>query len=222
MTVLRAIDIETTGLDPDDRIVEIGWSTVSLEDGGWTVSPPSSIITNPNRPIAVEAMATHHITDEEAAAGADIEDVLARALDGADVLVAHVAKFERQFIKTDKPFICTWKVACHLAPQAPAHSLQVLRYWLKLAVDPDEAMPPHRAGPDAYVCAHLIVRILGKLSVQEMIEISYRPALLPKLRFGEHANKPMAEVPKSYLRWILTKDFDEDVKYTANKYLERK
>lgn len=56
--------------------------------------------------------------------------------------------------------------------------------------------------------------------IAEMIDISSRPALLPKFRFGKHANIPLADVPKDYLRWILSQDFDEDMKYTANHYLK--
>lgn len=219
MTSLLAIDLETTGLTPDDKIVEIGWSHVMQKDGGWTVSPGMAMITNPHRPIDIIATSVHHITDEEAAGGIEIDIAIKHVLDGADVLVAHVAKFEQQFIKTDLKWIDTWKVACHLAPHAPGHSLQVLRYWLKLKVDPVLAMPPHRAGPDAYVCAALVARMLAKISIEEMIEISARPCLLPKLRFGKHADIPLVEVPKDYLRWILTQDFDEDVKFTAKHYL---
>lgn len=222
MTRLLAIDLETCGLTPEDGgVVEIGWSYVTPDGGGgWRVSPGTSMITNPHHPSDILALATHHISDEEAATGREFDEALAIAVTGIDVLVAHVAKFEQQFVKTDIPWICTWKVAVHHASHAPGHSLQVLRYWLKLAVDPVLAMPPHRAGPDAYVCAHLLARMLAKISIEEMIEISSRPALLPKLRFGKHGELPLAQVPKDYLRWILTQDFDEDTKYTANHYLK--
>ena len=49
------------------------------------------------------------------------------------------------------------------------HSNQVLRYWLGLRLDADLAMPPHRAGPDAYVTAHLLLRMMALASVEQMI-----------------------------------------------------
>lgn len=221
MAILKCTDVESTGLTEADSICELGWCAVGYDGGeSPTISTPFSMVVVPKGPISIEAMSVHHITEEEAARGCDVEHALALMLADADVLVAHVAKFEQQFIKTDKPWICTWKVALHHASHAPGHSLQVLRYWLKLAVDPVLAMPPHRAGPDAYVCAALLARMLAKISIDEMIEISSRPALLPKLRFGKHGELPLAQVPKDYLRWILTQDFDEDVKYTANHYLK--
>jgi len=36
----------------------------------------------------------------------------------------------------------------------------VLRYWRNLVLDPALAMPPHRAGPDAYVTACLLAELL--------------------------------------------------------------
>jgi len=162
----------------------------------------------------------HHWVDFDVVDKPPSSEVFNELMDGVDAFCAHNAKFERQFIKTDKPFICTYKVAVYHASQAPSHSLQVLRYWLKLAVNPSFVLLPHRADSDAYVCAHLLARMLAKISIEEMIDISSRPALLPKLRFGKHGELPLARVPKDYLRWILTQDFDEDVKYTANHYLK--
>lgn len=219
-TILTAIDAETTGLTAEDKIIEIGICSVTFEDGTIEIGHPSSELVNPHRPISVEAMAACHITDEMAATGTDLDSALNWALTSADIVVAHNSRFEQQFIKTDKHWIDTYRVALHLAPHAPGHSLQVLRYWLKLNIDPVLASPPHRAAPDAYCCAALLARMLAKISIAEMIEISSRPALLPKFRFGKHADLPLADVPKSYLEWILTQEFDEDVKFTASYYLK--
>lgn len=156
MIEIVTIDTETTGLTPEDKIVEIGFCHVSY--GGVIETPgaelaiglPGSIITNPHRPIDVRATACHHITDDMVAKGADVDETISFALDGGDIVVAHNNRFEQQFIKTEKPWIDTYRVALFHAPHAPGHSLQVLRYWLKLAVDPVLASPPHRAAPDAY------------------------------------------------------------------------
>lgn len=220
MTILTAIDAETTGLTPDDAICELGRCTVKFEDGKCEVWMPESKLVNPGRPISIEARACHHISDDEAAAGLMPDDAITWLLSSTDILVAHNSRFEQQYIKTDKPWIDTYRVALHHASHAPGHSLQVLRYWLKLDLDYGRSMPPHRAGPDAYVTAHLLARMLAKISIEEMIDISSRPALLPKLRFGKHGELPLAQVPKDYLKWILSQDFDEDTKYTANHYLK--
>ena len=47
-------------------------------------------------------------------------------------------------------------MALRVWPEAPRHSNQVLRYWRGMRLDHARAMPPHRAGPDAWVTAHIL------------------------------------------------------------------
>jgi exodeoxyribonuclease X len=138
------------------------------------------------------------------------------------VYAAHRAAFEQSFLPGVGPFICTWKVAVTLAPNAPGHSLQELRYWLKLDVDRAIADRAHRAGPDAYVCAALLLRMLasGKMTVEQMIELSAGPVVLPKLHFGKHAGVPVREVPRDYWQWCLRQEMDADVLHTARVIID--
>jgi len=229
--LLRAIDIETTGLEPGHAIVEIGWCDIWFDDGKWKhADAPSDILVNPGRQIPPVSSAVHHIVD------ADVVDkpTFAEACASADLFspdvtayVAHNAKFEASFLPpTVAPLICTYKLGITFCPQAPGHKLQELRYWLKLQVDPNIANESHRAGPDAYVCAALMTRMLNKLAdkgltVDRAIEISNNPVVLPFLTFGKHAMQPCAEVPSSYWRWCLSQDMDENVKHTAFHYLNQ-
>lgn len=201
MTIFRAIDMETTGIPtPEDKhaIVEIGWC--DLEDGD--VGIPDAVLCNPGRPIPHDAMAVHHITDEDVQDATGSTEELGRP----DYFVAHFADYERQFFETDVPFICTWKVALRLWPDSPHHGLQFLRYHLALPVLPTLCQPPHRAAPDAYVCAVLMQRILAenKVSVEDMVRWSNGPALMPRITFGKHASLKYEDVPTSYLDWMLT------------------
>jgi hypothetical protein len=68
---------------------------------------------------------------------------------------------------------------------------------------------------DAYVTAALLRRCLQHATVDELIDCSARPVLLSKFWFGEHAMKPISDIPEGYLSWITGKDLDEDVLYTA-------
>jgi exodeoxyribonuclease X len=229
--IVRVVDLETTGLAPPEAAVcELGHTDVwhaKPEDGEphWHVGRPISCFVNPGRPIPPEVSAVHHIVDADVVGAKSFDEAIAPVLHGTKVvLCAHNAKFEQQFITTPATWICSYKVALHLAPKAPAHNLQTLRYWIKLDVDPDEAQPAHRAGPDSYVNAALMARMLAKLSIEDMVTISARPALLPKLHFGEHADKWLRDVPTDFLEWILKpgkrKPFDEDVIFTAKHHLE--
>lgn len=224
MTTIRCIDFETTGIpseaDPDHAIVEIGMCDVMVTNGFPSVlSDTVSVLCNPGRPIPHEAMAVHHITDDMVSDATGTIDVLG----SPDYFAAHNADYEQKFFGTGRPFICTWKVALRLWPEASSHGLQFLRYHLGLSPRPEECVPPHRAGPDAYLCAVLMERILedGRASLDDMVRWSSGPALLPRITFGKHKGSKWEDAPTDYLDWIVNKsDMDRDVKANAKHHLK--
>jgi exodeoxyribonuclease X len=177
-------------------------------------------------------MAVHHITESDFTADTPVcsEDRLRLAVFGGstpDVLVAHNCSFERMFIPdtatNGMPWICTLKVALRVWPNAPGHSNQILRYWRGLNLDAALAMPPHRAGPDAWVTAHLLAELLKEASVEQMIAWTAEPKLLPKVPFGKHRNLSWSDVPADYLEWMVGKgDMDPDVIWSAQQELVRR
>ena len=115
------------------------------------------------------------------------------------------------------------KVALRIWPDAPGHSNQVLRYWRGLNLDAALAMPPHRAGPDAWVTAHLLVELLKETSVEQMMAWTKEPKLLPKVPFGKHRNSSWPDVPMDYLHWMVGQaDMDPDVIWCAQQELHRR
>jgi exodeoxyribonuclease X len=127
-----------------------------------------------------------------------------------------------------RPMLCTYKGAVTAWPDAPAHGNQVMRYWLGLKLQPPDELPelyaPHRALGDAVVTAAIARRILAipACTIEDWLALSSGPILLPRLTFGEHAMKPIAEVPTSYFDWIVNKSkgpWDPDVMYTAQTQL---
>ncbi len=172
---LRVIDIETTGEAPPAEIIEFGRVDVVRTGHAWVVERPMARLYRPLGPIPPETMAVHHITEADFTPDTSVctPERLQQAIRGGerpDVLVAHNCAFERLFLEAalpaSLPWICTYKVALHVWPEAPRHSNQVLRYWRNLRLDSALAMPPHRAGPDAYVTAHLLTKLLGSASVE--------------------------------------------------------
>lgn len=218
MTLIRAVDFETTGIPtPDDphAIVEIGWSDLPAVKY-------DAVLCNPGRPIPHEAMAIHHITDAMVADATGTLDVLG----SPDYFAAHNADYERQFIKTEIPFICTYKVALRVWPDMPSHSLQYLRYALALPVRSEIPMP-HRAGPDAYLCGLLLERILVQPNapdIASMVRWSNGHALLPRCPLFKHKGKKWEDVPTDYLDWIVNKpnDVGADVKANAKLWLGKR
>lgn len=216
---VRVIDFETTGMPPEAAVCEVAWVDLAA-DGA--ISAITSEIVNPGRAIAVEAMAVHHIREADVIGKRSPDAAFLDLSNGADVFCAHNAAFERQFFTGGgKPWICTYKGALRVWPDAPSHSNQVLRYWLGLELDEALAMPPHRAGPDTYVTAHILNKLMAAASVEQLIGWTEQPALLTKCRFGKHRGKPWSEVPADYLQWMLRQtDMDADALFTARHHLK--
>ena len=179
---LRVIDLETSGAHPRrSEIIELGCVDVTLEGDTWRVGATKSWLFRPRAPLTPETQAVHHLMEE------DFEDVSESVSDdrlkervlGAprpDMLVAHHIRFERHFLPDSVteglPWLCTLRIAQKLWPQAPRHSNQVLRYWLTLPLERDRAAPAHRAGPDAYVTAHILLRALEQHTPQKLLELT--------------------------------------------------
>lgn len=235
-TVIRVHDFETDVLAPkqrsdavpDMRVVQAGWCDLVEDEeapGGWRMRPPIVHYVNPGRPISPLASAVHRIVDSDVAGAQPFDRVAPIIAEGVDVLAAHNDRFEQQVGAAnnwvpDLRRICTWKVALRLWPEAPGHKLQELRFWLGLRIDRSLADQAHSAGADSYVAARLLKVSLQSISVEDAVAISAEPAIMPYLTFSEHAMKPIAEVPTSFLEWIVNPvgkrdPFSEDVLATA-------
>jgi exodeoxyribonuclease X len=232
MTRLRVIDLETTGTEPPAEIIEFGRVDVEIGPAGATVEPPLTWLYRPLRGIPPETMAVHHITEADFRPDTPVctpEYLHSAVWSGPTpaALVAHSCAFERQFITETTtgaiPWICTYKVAMHVWPDAPRYSNQVLRYWRNLLLDNSLAMPPHRAGPDAWVTAHLLADLAQYATVDEMIAWTKEPRPMPTLPFGKHRGQTWAQVPGDYLDWMLRQtDMDADIVWHARQELLRR
>lgn len=234
LRIIRVCDLETTGLEPPAVPIEIGWCDVVVDPelgasvagtGEATYVDPAGVELSP------ESQAVHHIIEDDLLGAPAWPVAAARMLTPGAVpvvaLTAHVAKMERQWLTPEitggLPWICTYKAAKRLLGDAPSHSNQALRYWLKLSVRRSIADQAHRAGPDAYVTAHLLVELLKRASVEQLIEWADQPLLLTgKMGFGKHADVDWSACDPSYLEWMLTKDFDEDRMFTAKFWLGKR
>lgn len=227
MQKIRVVDFETTGF-PEDAvrgICEVGFTDLASD---WTISPTTAFLVNPGHPIPPQTRAVHHISDADVA-GAPSPDAAAVALmagmDEIDVFAAHNSKFEQAFFAGGgRRWICTYQCAKHLFPDAPGHSNQVLRYWLGIdeeMEDTERAMPPHRAGPDTYVTALILGRLLALANVDELVRLTTAPVVLRDVTFGKHRGQKWKDLPWDYLNWVATKsDLGVDEKHTARHYLE--
>lgn len=97
---LAVIDVETTGLDPDnDRVIELG---VVLVDAG-EIADARSWLVQPGIPVPKESLEVHGITNEElrtAPTFGQVRDELLASVAGR-LLVAYNAVFDRAFLAAE-------------------------------------------------------------------------------------------------------------------------
>ena len=220
------LDTETTGTGPDDRLCQIAYKT----EKGVLVDE----LFNPGRPIAIEAMAVHHITDKMVAAKPPFKDSPAYERlesllrDEQGIVVAHNARFDLDMLKREgihaERAICTYKLSRYLDKEGsiPQYNLQYLRYYLKLDID----AVPHSALGDILVLEGLFRRIRAQFeaadeteAAAQMLKVSRAPVLVARMPFGKHKGRKMEQVPPDYLQWLLSTDLDEDLAYTVRHCL---
>ena len=140
---------------------------------------------------------------------------------GLVALAAHRAAFEKRWclprLSGRARWICTWKCALRLWPDAPTHSNQGLRYWRRPAgLDRATGLPAHRAGPDAYVTAHHLRDMLALADVDQLLAWSAQPALLVRVPTGRSA-AALGRVGREAARQVLSGEWgqNQDMLFTA-------
>jgi len=233
--MLIFIDLETTGLEHDDKIC----SLATLNASSYLYE-----LINEGKKIPPEASSIHHITDE------DIRDKLAfkesqnykflqENNNEENTLIAHNVAFEMEKLSSHGldwkgSVVDTLRVTKHLIPECEFFSLQILRYELKLYRDEKnlqneygikDAMVAHNALSDVLVTRLLYKFLEQECSLEEMQNLSFKKVLMSKFTFGKYKGRYIEEVclnDSSYVHWLLSnaKDLDEDMKYSLNYYIE--
>jgi exodeoxyribonuclease X len=227
------IDLESTDREPENaHIVE--WAAVVTEPewfgaGGMLPIVHGSLV-KPPVPIPAETSAVHHIIDSDVldSPAWDTEQRrVAELLDDPETIaVAHNAKYERTLLaplNLKCRWLCTYKAALRVWPDAPGHSNETLRYWLGHGTGRRGDQRPHSARHDAEVTALLLRELLRNADPQDMIKWAEEPALLPRCPLGDWRGHPWSEVDWGFLDWILRKIHDrEDVRFCAQMEIERR
>lgn len=218
------IDFETT--DKDAKIAHPVEFAIYTDDATFVefIKPPI--------PIPAETSAVHHIVDDDVRYSRSWEQVkpdIRNIVDAMDckILVAHNAEYEQNILKEgfeDVQWVCTYKCALVIWPDAPAHKNEVLRYWLNL---PDLGRKfgqiAHSALHDCKVTHQILGRMLELHSIEELILWSSQPKKFPKIPFGKHAGMKWEAIPGDYLGWICKQvDMDKDIIYCARLELDRR
>ena len=225
-------DLETTSRDAATAHV-IEWAAVEmlapLFDG--TSERRHGSLVRPPIAIPPETSAVHHIVDADVATAATWDEarltVAARMRAPGTIAGAHNADYERTILgdlSPATPWLCTYKAALRVWPEAPGFGNECLRYWLGFGSGRRYAQAPHSALHDAKVTAQLLGALLKHASAEDMIAWTKEPALLPRCPIGQYRDLPWPDVPRDFLDWILyrAREMREDIKFCARKEIERR
>ena len=242
-----AIDFETTGKDATTaRPIE--WALASCDDGAYFGA--QLIALPPGETIPPETSAVHHIIDKDLEGAPYWPEALVEmwnfmAVDGEIddvVLVAHNAEYEQgilagtHFAPPQKsiPWVCTWKCALVVWPEAPSHSNEGLRYWLQLGRNRGRAgnQRPHSALHDAQVTAGIFNKLVEVISangggrdeaIRTMIQWSSEMPKLPTCPIGQQRGQKWEDIESGFLSWCLRQpDMRPDVKHCCEVELLRR
>jgi DNA polymerase III epsilon subunit-like protein len=231
MNDLIFLDTETTGIDKEDRLLQVAYKYK-----GETYNE----LFKPPLPIKLPAMAVHHVTekmvaDKPAFIDSPTHDHL-KAIAPTSILVAHNAKYDLGMLEKEgiefPRHICTYKLAKHLdTGQYENHQMQYLRYFYGIEIE----ATAHDALGDILVLEQLFNIFSEQLTLDEMEEITKQPVLFSKFTFGKYdfrkCGMTIADVVQTYdgrqyLAWLLNEkkkspEGEEDWIYTLNHYLNK-
>jgi DNA polymerase III epsilon subunit family exonuclease len=183
LTAYTAVDIETTGLSPDeDLITELAAVRVR---GGRIVAFWSALV-RPGRPIPPEIVEMTGITDDMVSLAGEVEEAVSSFVRfvAHDPVIAHNVQFDLAFLdaaleRLGRPpvgnmAVDTAELSRDLLDDAvPDHRLGTLARHFGIAAD-----APHRALGDALLAAAAYER-LAALSGDERLDALSADALLP-------------------------------------------
>lgn len=197
-------DTETTGTE-GPQIIEAAWLRVD--------SPATLGVTEqfeqryrPTKKIALGALATHHIYDEELVdcpphtdfkLPADVRYIIGHNVD-YDWNVAGQPNVKR---------ICTLALSRSFYPDADSHSQSAMIYLIDRQNARSLLKAAHSALADVQNCRSLLAHLIslsGQVSDWESLWKLSEQARIPKvISFGKHKGTPISKLPADYKAWLL-------------------
>jgi ATP-dependent DNA helicase DinG len=158
MSVIVALDIETTGIDPQrDSITEIG----AVKFNGQRIEGEWSSLINPERPIPPMITQLTGISNAMVSKSPTIHDVIPEltAFIGEHPILGHNVKFDINFLNKHNilefnDFLDTYEIAAVLLPSAGRYNLSALAEILHIP-----APTSHRALADAQTTRSVYLRL---------------------------------------------------------------
>ena len=239
------LDTETTGADEKDRVCQLAYIVASPQLVGTRIEEVHNELCRPPLPISFGAMAVHHITNERVQKKPPCPETagfrrLQELNTPENVLVIQNAPFDLPMLEKEgfvsrMRLIDTLRCLRHLYPDAEAHGLQYMRYFLGLyrnetaeAKKHGIKISAHDALGDVLVLKLLLDYLLADHTVEELVELTARPITYKTFRFGKYKGEEILEVARKdpgYIEWMLREKegeepLDSDMHQTLEKALE--
>ena len=237
---LLFLDVETTGLDAEDRLCEVAYVA---DHGGKIWTSKQQYFKAPVK-VKIGAMAVNHITNyflahKKPFANSQMEKELIALAKDDYILVAHNAPFDLRMLEKEgvvfKRYIDTKKLSHALDKDdtMESHRMQYLRYYHNVRMKGDDSQMAHTAEGDTAVLRKLYYKLvdkLGKPTIAKQLKISETPVLFNVFKFGKYRGTSIgkvAAIKPQYLEWLLAEkrksEQDEtDWIYTLEYHLENR
>jgi ATP-dependent DNA helicase DinG len=162
MDTIVALDLETTGLDPErDAVIEVG----AVRFKGDRVEDTWSSLVNPGRPLSAFVVQLTGITDDMLAGAPRLSSVLGdlQAFVGDAPILGHSIRFDLSFLQRkglfqDNPTLDTYDLASVLLPTAGRYRLTSLAELLGVPL-----RASHRALEDAQTTRLVYQQLLHRI-----------------------------------------------------------
>lgn len=111
------LDVETTGLEGHDRIIELALVSFEFDDAGiiYRVVDEFDEFEDPGRDISREITELTGITNDDVRGKRLADERIAAVVEPAHLIIAHNAAFDRPFVETRLPLFAHKDWACSVA-----------------------------------------------------------------------------------------------------------
>jgi DNA polymerase-3 subunit epsilon/exodeoxyribonuclease X len=241
------LDTETTGIEDEDKIIQLGYIVLGKPSDKAEVYQD---FCSTDIDIKIPAMETHNITPEIIDGKPTLVNTnsfkkLNELNSDENIMVIHNAPFDLGMLAKEKfenkmKLIDTLVVSKHLLPDSEFHRLQFFRYQMGLyKIEKAEAdslgivVKAHDAIGDVLVMKLLMTELIkicqkqfpGIDPIQKMVELTKIIPIMKKVPFGKHKGKNMLDAVNEdigWFRWALgnMSDMSEELKHNINYYIE--
>lgn len=198
-------DTETTGIT-EPVIVEAAWMALGDDPRAITIHDTFCQRYNPGKPIALGALATHHIMDEDLTDCPPASDFKLPA--DVQYLIGHNIDFDWKVIgEPPVKRICTLALARRAWPDLDSHTQSALLYHLDRTNARETLRGAHSAAVDIRICLRILEQtlfIFGRPATWADAWAISEQARIPRvMAFGKHKGTAIADIPGDYKAWLL-------------------